>query len=108
MPYRLPRWQLILYASGSLATALSYQAFSTYIQFLYIDVYGVRAVWIGLVWSIYGLWNAINDPLSGYLSDRYSSRWGRGSGGGWSAGGGDGVVLRYFSDWQPGTAGIYG
>lgn len=77
MPYRLPRWQLILYASGSLATALSYQAFSTYIQFLYIDVYGVRAVWIGLVWSIYGLWNAINDPLSGYLSDRYSSRWGR-------------------------------
>lgn len=77
MPYRLPRWQLILYASGSLATALSYQAFSTYIQFLYIDVYGVRAVWIGLVWSIYGLWNAINDPLAGYLSDRTQSRWGR-------------------------------
>ncbi len=77
MPYRLPRWQLILYASGSLATALSYQAFSTYIQFLYIDVYGVRAVWIGLVWSVYGLWNAINDPLTGYLSDRYNSRWGR-------------------------------
>lgn len=77
MPKSLPRWQLILYASGSLATAVSYQAFSTYIQFLYIDVYGLRAAWVGLTWSIYGLWNAINDPLAGYLSDRTQTRWGR-------------------------------
>ena len=26
MPTRIPRWQLILYSSGSLATAVSYQA----------------------------------------------------------------------------------
>jgi GPH family glycoside/pentoside/hexuronide:cation symporter len=77
MPTRIPRWQLILYASGSLATAVSYQAFSTYIQFLYIDVYGLRAAWVGLVWSLYGLWNAVNDPLAGYLSDRTHTRWGR-------------------------------
>lgn len=77
MPKSLPRWQLILYASGSLATAVSYQAFSTYIQFLYIDVYGLRAAWVGLTWSIYGLWNAVNDPLAGYLSDRTQTRWGR-------------------------------
>jgi glycoside/pentoside/hexuronide:cation symporter, GPH family len=77
MPKSLPRWQLILYASGSLATAVSYQAFSTYIQFLYIDVYGLRAAWVGLTWSLYGLWNAFNDPLAGYLSDRTHTRWGR-------------------------------
>lgn len=69
--------QLLLYASGSLATALSYQAFSTYIQFLYIDVLGMRAAWIGIAWSIYGLWNAVNDPLAGYWSDRTQTRWGR-------------------------------
>lgn len=74
---RLPQWQLILYASGSLAVALSYQAFSTYIQFLYIDVLGLRAAWVGLVWSIYGIWNAVNDPLAGYWSDRTQTRWGR-------------------------------
>jgi GPH family glycoside/pentoside/hexuronide:cation symporter len=76
-PSRIPRWQLILYSSGSLATAVSYQAFATYIQFLYIDVYGLRAAWVGIVWSLYGLWNAINDPLVGYLSDRTHTRWGR-------------------------------
>lgn len=73
----LPQWRLVLYASGSLAVALSYQAFSTYIQFLYIDVLGLRAAWVGLVWSIYGLWNAVNDPLAGYWSDRTQTRWGR-------------------------------
>jgi glycoside/pentoside/hexuronide:cation symporter, GPH family len=73
----LPRRQMILYASGSLATAVSYQAFGTYIQFLYIDIFGLNVRWVGLVWSLYGLWNAVNDPLAGYLSDRTRTRWGR-------------------------------
>ena len=77
MSKQIPRWQLIVYSSGSLATAVSYQAFSTYVQFLYIDVYGLRAAWVGLIWSIYGLWNAVNDPLAGFLSDRTHTRWGR-------------------------------
>lgn len=71
-----PRHRL-LYASGSLSVALSYQAFSAYIQFLYIDILGVRAAWIGLIWALYGVWNAINDPLAGYWSDRTRTRWGR-------------------------------
>ncbi len=74
---KLKKRHLILYSSGSLATAVSYQAFATYIQFLYIDTFGLRAAWVGVVWSIYGLWNAVNDPLAGYLSDRTHTRWGR-------------------------------
>ena len=67
----------LLYAAGSLGVALSYQAFSTYIQFLYIDTLGVRAAWIGLVWALYGVWNAVNDPLTGYWSDRTRTAFGR-------------------------------
>lgn len=67
----------LLYAAGSLGVALSYQAFSAYIQFLYIDSLGVRAAWIGLAWALYGVWNAVNDPLAGYWSDRTRTRWGR-------------------------------
>ncbi|HRQ15294.1 MAG TPA: MFS transporter [Promineifilum sp.] len=70
-------YQRLLYGVGSIGVALSYQAFSTYIQFLYIDTLGVRAAWIGLVWAVYGIWNSINDPLAGYLSDRTRTRWGR-------------------------------
>ena len=67
----------LLYAAGSLGTALSYQAFTTHIQFLYIDVLGLSAALIGLGWAIYGIWNAINDPLAGAWSDRTRTRWGR-------------------------------
>lgn len=70
-------YQRLLYGVGSIGVALSYQAFSTYIQFLYIDTLGVRATLIGLVWAIYGIWNSVNDPLAGYLSDRTRTRWGR-------------------------------
>ncbi len=74
---QITRKHLILYASGSLATAVSYQAFATYVQFLYIDIYGLRAAWVGIVWAIYGVWNAINDPLAGYWSDKTHTRFGR-------------------------------
>ncbi len=74
---RLKYWQKLLYAAGSLGVALSYQAFGTYIQFFYIDILGVKASLIGIGWSLYGIWNAVNDPLAGYWSDNTKTRWGR-------------------------------
>ncbi|HNS40704.1 MAG TPA: MFS transporter, partial [Promineifilum sp.] len=88
-----------LYSTGSLGVALSYQAFSAYIQFFYIDILGVRAAWIGIVWAIYGLWNAVNDPLAGYLSDRTRTRWGRRVP--WIAGSLVPLLITFFLLWLP-------
>jgi GPH family glycoside/pentoside/hexuronide:cation symporter len=74
---KLTYWQKLLYSAGSLGVALSYQAFGAYIQFLYIDRLGLKASLVGLGWSLYGVWNAVNDPLAGYWSDRTRTRWGR-------------------------------
>ena len=90
----------LLYSAGSLGVALSYQAFSAYIQFLYIDTLGVRAAWIGLVWALYGLWNAVNDPLVGYWSDRTRSRWGRRVP--WMAGSLLPLLITFYLLWLPG------
>jgi len=65
------------FTTGSLGVALSYQAFGTYIQFLYIDILGLKASLVGIGWSLYGIWNAVNDPLAGYWSDNTRTRWGR-------------------------------
>ena len=75
MPF--PRRQKFAYSLGALGTALSQQVFIGYIQFLYIDIFGLSAGLIGAGWALYGLWNAINDPLAGQWSDRTRTRWGR-------------------------------
>ncbi|MGE5528796.1 MAG: MFS transporter [Patescibacteria group bacterium] len=71
------RGRKILYSCGSLAAAVSNQAFLTYITFFYIDVMKFPKTLFGLAWFFFGLWNAINDPLFGQWSDRTRTRWGR-------------------------------
>ena len=67
----------ISYAMGNFANTIAYQVFGNRIQFYYVDILGLNAATAGILWTIYGLWNAINDPLMGQLSDRTRSRFGR-------------------------------
>lgn len=67
----------ILYSSGNFAASLSGSVFSTFIMFYYVDTLKVPAYIFGIVMGIYGIWNAINDPVLGQISDRTRSRWGR-------------------------------
>ncbi|MDW8141758.1 MAG: MFS transporter, partial [Candidatus Bipolaricaulota bacterium] len=72
------RWQKIAYGSGSLGIDLANQTFTAYILFFYLDTLKLDPALVGLGWgTLYALWNAINDPLIGYLSDRTRTRWGR-------------------------------
>lgn len=70
-------WQKIAYSFGSLGSALTYNAVMTYVVFFYADVLKAPLELIGLVMVGYGIWNSINDPLFGFLSDRTHTRWGR-------------------------------
>lgn len=62
---------------GNFANTLVYQVFGNRVQFFYIDVLGLGSATVGAIWALFGLWNAINDPLMGTLSDRTRSRMGR-------------------------------
>lgn len=70
-------WRTILYSLGNAAGLLTYWTFNTYVQFFYTDVKGVSPEWVGRGWFAFGFWNAVNDPVAGWLSDRTSTRWGR-------------------------------
>ncbi|MFA5113369.1 MAG: MFS transporter [Candidatus Margulisiibacteriota bacterium] len=67
----------LAYSLGAVATAISYQAFSTYLIFFYVDVLKLPVALAGSAILLYGLWNAVNDPLFGFLSDNTRTRWGR-------------------------------
>jgi GPH family glycoside/pentoside/hexuronide:cation symporter len=70
-------WRTILYAFGNAAGLLTYWTFNSFVQFFYTDVKGVSPEWVGRGWFAFGFWNAVNDPVAGWLSDRTSTRWGR-------------------------------
>ncbi|HON42471.1 MAG TPA: MFS transporter, partial [Bacillota bacterium] len=66
-----------LYCLGSFTAALLGQAFSSWAQLYYVDILKLPLVLYGTGMTIYGIWNAINDPLAGQWSDRTRTRWGR-------------------------------
>lgn len=67
----------IAYSLGAVATALSYQSFSAYIIFFYVDTIKLNASLAALAMSVFGVWNAVNDPIAGFISDRWRTPWGR-------------------------------
>jgi len=67
----------LAYSFGAVATALSYQAFATYILFFYVDTKKLAAPLAAIAMLVYGIWNAINDPIAGFISDRTRTKWGR-------------------------------
>ena len=70
-------WKKWTYGWGNFANTVAQQVFNNRIQFYYIDVLGLNAALAGVIWFFFGLWNAINDPLLGNLSDRTRTRLGR-------------------------------
>jgi len=68
----------VAYGIGNLGQALFFNTVQTFLIFFYTDVVRLDTRLVGLAFAIsYGIWNAINDPLIGVLSDRTRTRWGR-------------------------------
>lgn len=73
----VPLWRTLFYSLGNAAGLLTYSTFNTFIQYFYTTVMGLPPEWVGRGWFAFGFWNAVNDPVAGWLSDRTSTRWGR-------------------------------
>jgi GPH family glycoside/pentoside/hexuronide:cation symporter len=71
------KWQFFTFSGGNFANTLAYQVLGNRVQFYYIDVLGLSPALAGVVWTIYGIWNMINDPLMGQVTDRTRSKMGR-------------------------------
>ncbi|MFX1339350.1 MAG: MFS transporter [Promethearchaeota archaeon] len=51
--------------------------FVVWVFTFYFSAVGLSVYYITLAYIIWAVWNAINDPLLGYISDRTRTRWGR-------------------------------
>lgn len=74
VPTRRESW---LYAIANLGGSIPYQAFGAAVLFYYTDVKHLSPAIAALIMSIYAIWNAVNNPIIGHISDRTNSKWGR-------------------------------
>ncbi len=47
------------------------------LTYYFVNLRGLSTYYTGIVWLLFGIWNAVNDPLFGYISDRTKSNLGR-------------------------------
>jgi len=74
---KIPLKMKIAFAFGEVGDNTAMQTFSFLIFTFYFAIVGLPVLWITAGFILWSLWNSINDPLIGYLSDRTKSRWGR-------------------------------
>ncbi len=67
----------MMYSLMSLGVATPAEAVAGIIAFYIVDIKNLPATWYSAFWFFYTIYNALNNPVLGYASDRTRSRWGR-------------------------------
>lgn len=76
-PARFGKGYIVIWGLAELGKSLVYGTFGALLPIFYQDYLGLQARWIGIASIIYAIWNALNDPLFGYITDSTRSRRGR-------------------------------
>ena len=74
---KLPLWKKMTFGSIDLANNFSWSYISSFLSIYLTDTLLIPAGWVSAMFLICRLWDAINDPIVGYIADRTRSRWGR-------------------------------
>lgn len=67
----------LAYGAGDLGPAITANILAFFLLFFFTNVAGLNAALAGSILLIGKIWDAVNDPMVGMLSDRTQSRWGR-------------------------------
>ena len=62
---------------AALGTSFISGTFAALLPIFYQDYLGLAAKWIAIASAIYGIWNALNDPIFGYITDSTRFKHGR-------------------------------
>jgi GPH family glycoside/pentoside/hexuronide:cation symporter len=74
---RLPTREYIGYALGDTASNFFFQTFNIFLTYYYVDVWGIPATALLLMFPIVRLFDAFNDPVMGLIADRTKTRRGK-------------------------------
>ena len=64
------------YGVGDFGANLAFQVVSFYLMFFFTGVFGILPALAGTIFLVSKIWDAVSDPIMGYITDRTRSRWG--------------------------------
>ena len=73
----VPKKEWLAYCVGALGQGMVYAIMSSYISDFYLNVLKVTPIFVLLLMFIARIWDAINDPIMGYIVDRNSFKNGK-------------------------------
>ena len=74
---KLPLRTKLLFSTGDLTTSIPLAILMFFQLYFLTDIAGLRPDLAGYAVGLPRIWDAVNDPLFGLISDRIRTRWGR-------------------------------
>lgn len=74
---KVPFISKFAYGFGDVGCNFSWSFVVSFLMIFYTDVFGIGMAAVTTLMLVSRIWDAVNDPLIGSLSDRTKSRWGR-------------------------------
>ncbi|MBR1543131.1 MAG: MFS transporter [Bacteroidaceae bacterium] len=74
---KVPFISKIAYGMGDVGCNFSWMFVGNFLMIFYTDVFGIGMSAVATLMLVARIWDAVNDPLIGTLSDKTKSRWGR-------------------------------
>jgi GPH family glycoside/pentoside/hexuronide:cation symporter len=76
-PSRLSFTTKLAYGAGDLGSAMTANVLGVFLLIFFTNIAGIKPALAGSILLIGKIWDAVNDPIVGLMSDRTESRWGR-------------------------------
>ncbi|MCS6774732.1 MAG: MFS transporter [Anaerolineae bacterium] len=74
---RVPLLTKLAFGSGDVGPAVATAVMSFFLLYFFTDVARISPGAAGTILLVTKIWDAVNDPIIGFLSDRLHTRWGR-------------------------------
>ncbi len=74
---RMSGWRLSAFAGPAVPIAALGLPITVYLPPFYASELGLPLTMVGLAFTLSRIWDTVTDPILGFLSDRFPSRWGR-------------------------------
>jgi len=74
---KLKHREMFGYALGDLGINFNFQAIGFLLSFYYTDIFGISPAHVAGLLLAARIWDAVNDPIMGYLADHTKTRWGQ-------------------------------